>query len=382
MLSLRVAARFLRKSRLQSLLIVLGIAVGIAVQVFVGSLIVSLQQTLLDQTIGSSPQVTVSGREGQPIDYTAALDEKMRADGRVKTVVPVRTLSGIYRGKSATAPLNVVGGALDQLDTIYDVSPRMVIGEARLAAGDVLVGREFADANGVQPGDTVVLVVPDGRALRLVVSGVFDLGSAVANERMAFVASETAADALHLGPQEYTAVQEQLDDPFTSQQVADRLRADPSFAALNVTEWQDQNQDLLNALKAQSSSSYMIQTFVLIAVALGIASTLAISAVQKTRQIGILKAMGMGNARAGLVFVWQAVTLGVVGAGLGVVMGLGMIALFNAARGQSQGSFPITAQAGFIAISFAVGVAVALLSAIVPSRRTSRVDPIEVIQSA
>jgi lipoprotein-releasing system permease protein len=122
----------------------------------------------------------------------------------------------------------------------------------------------------------------------------------------------------------------------------------------------------------------MIQFFVLVAVALGIASTLAISAVQKTRQIGILKAMGMEDGRAGRVFLWQAAILGLAGAAVGIGAGVGLIWLFNATG--ADASFPIRPQLGFTAVSFAVGILVALASAIVPWRRTSKLDPIEVIQ--
>jgi lipoprotein-releasing system permease protein len=124
----------------------------------------------------------------------------------------------------------------------------------------------------------------------------------------------------------------------------------------------------------------MIQFFVIIAVTLGIASTLAISAVQKTRQIGILKALGMSNGRTGRVFLFQAGTLGVLGTALGIGAGVGLITLFTAATAGSSSSFPITAQPAFLALSAVIGVGIALLSAIIPYRRTSRLDPIEVIQ--
>jgi lipoprotein-releasing system permease protein len=167
---------------------------------------------------------------------------------------------------------------------------------------------------------------------------------------------------------------------FSSVQVADSLAAEPAFSGLQVTEWQEQNADLLSALRSQSSSSYMIQFFVLVAVALGIASTLAISAVQKTRQIGILKAMGMKDRQSGRIFLWQALILGVSGAGVGVAAGLGLIALFTFLGRNSDALFPITPQAGFVVISFVVGVLVAVVSSYIPSRRTSKLDPIEVIQ--
>ena len=121
----------------------------------------------------------------------------------------------------------------------------------------------------------------------------------------------------------------------------------------------------------------MIQAFVLIAVALGIASTLAISAVQKTRQIGILKAIGMGDGAAGRIFLWQAALLGVAGTLGGIALGFGLIALF----GVVPVPFSISPEPTFIALSAVIGITVALLSSVIPARSTSRLDPIEVIQN-
>ncbi len=159
--------------------------------------------------------------------------------------------------------------------------------------------------------------------------------------------------------------------PFDSATVAADWRQ--KLPNLRVVEWQAQNKDLLTALQSQGSSSYMIQAFVLIAVALGIASTLAISAVQKTRQIGILKAMGMSDAESGRIFLWQAALLGIGGTTAGLALGFFLLWGFSFAGA----SFSITPKAGFIAFSASVGVAVALLSSIIPIRKTSALDPIE-----
>jgi lipoprotein-releasing system permease protein len=380
-LSLSIAARFLRKSPVQSILIALGIAVGIGVQVFLGSLITSLQTSLVDQTIGSSPQVVVQARQdGQPVTYTPQVEQAMKAQSEVTTVVPVRTYSGIFRSGTKNAPLQFTGGALDQLDTIYDISGRLVAGKASLAAGEVIVGKDFADKFSLKPGDQATFVLPSGNPAKLTVSGVFDFGSAAANSATAFVNGGDAATVLGLSSDQYSAVDAQVKDVFSSKQVATDLSAAPALNGLKVTEWQAQNADLLSALKSQSSSSYMIQFFVLVAVALGIASTLAISAVQKTRQIGILKAMGMRDRQSGRIFLWQALILGVSGAAIGVAGGLGLIALFTFLGRNSTALFPITPQVGFVVISFVVGVLVAVLSSLIPSRRTKKLDPIEVIQ--
>ncbi len=381
MLSLRIATRFLRKSPVQSILIAAGIAVGIGVQVFLGSLITSLQASLVDQTIGNSPQVVVTaGEDGAAVAYTPQLQRALEAQSEITTVVPTRTYSAIFRKGSESAPLQFTGGALDQLDTIYDLSGRLIAGEASLGAGRVMVGKDFADTFGLKPGDTASFVLPSGDPAELSVSGVFDFGSAAANSATAFVSGEEAATVLGLAVDEYSAVDAQVSDVFSSEQVATDLRGQPALEGLTVTEWQAENADLLSALQSQSSSSYMIQFFVLVAVALGIASTLAISAVQKTRQIGILKAMGMEDRQSGRIFLWQALILGVSGAAVGVAAGLGLIAVFTFLGRDSDSLFPITPQVGFVVISFVVGVLVAVVSSFIPSRRTSKLDPIEVIQ--
>jgi len=226
----------------------------------------------------------------------------------------------------------------------------------------------------------VRLVLADGTGVEALLEGVFDLGAQAANEQFVFSGSELAGAALNRPADQVSAVELQIDDVFASPQVAADLAT--AFPGLTISEWQTKNADLLTALQSQSTSSYMIQVFVIIAVMLGIASTLAISAVQKTRQIGILKALGMSDTRTGLVFLYQAGILGVIGTALGIAASLGLIAVFSlVAKSGGSGLFPIEPKLGFILVSAGIGIALALISAVIPYRRTARLDPIQVIQS-
>jgi lipoprotein-releasing system permease protein len=375
MLPFRIALRFLKTSPVQSALIMAGIAVGIATQVFVGSLITSLQADLVDTTVGSSSHITLLPLKGEK-----TLDERLattviKSEPLVHTAVAVRTLPGIYSDGADSVPLTLKGADFTGLDIIYGLSDRLTEGAPGLDADEAIIGVGFAEDYGVGAGDTLELLLPDGRTGALTVRAVFDLGAAAANDRLAFVDPGFAGDALGLGAREYTSIETQLIDVFTSTEVAARL-ADEVDAT--VVDWQTENKELLSGLQAQSSSSYMIQVFILIAVALGIASTLAISAVQKTRQIGILKAMGLDDRRAGAIFLWQAALLGAGGVIGGVALGFLLLWGFSLA----PVPFSISPEPTFIAISAAIGMIVALLSSIIPARRTSRVDPIEVIQGA
>jgi lipoprotein-releasing system permease protein len=371
MLALSIAARFLRSSSGQTSLIIAGIGVGIAVQIFVGSLITSLQDDLVESTVGSSPHITLVGVDDQPIPATGAEDAMDQPE--VTTAIPVRRMSALYV-EGDSLPLSVTGGDAVDVDSIYGLSERIVDGRYSLDDGEILVGIGFAETAGVEPGDSLSLVLPDGGSGEYTVAGVFDLGAAAANDRQAFLYAGSVADALGLGEDEFSAIEIQVDDVFASTEVAGRLAAD----GIEVIDWQTENEELLSGLAAQSGSSIMIQAFVLVAVALGIASTLAINAVQKTRQIGILKAMGMTDAASGRIFMLQALILGVAGVALGVVFGYVLIWGFSFA----PVDFEVRPSPGLILISVAVGIAVALASSIIPSRSTSRLDPIEVIQSA
>jgi len=376
-LSLSIAARFLRKSPVQSILIAAGIAVGIGVQVFLGSLIIGLQESLVDQTIGSSSQVTVQAKQqGASVDYTAQVKDTIASQSQITTQVPVRQFSAILRQGSDTVPLQLTGGELAQLDTIYDISGKTVAGTAALSGSDIVLGQDLADKYGLKPGQTITLVQPDGKTLDEQISALVDFGSAQANLSLGFTSAAVAKQVLGYTDQQYSEIQTQVSNVFDSVQVADGLQAEPAMQDLKVTEWQAENADLLQALQSQSTSSYTIQFFVLVAVALGIASTLAISAVQKTRQIGILKAMGMRDRQTGRIFLWQAAILGLVGSGVGVALGVALITLFSL----SGASFSFSPKPSFTVISFVVGVLVALASSLIPSRRTTKLDPIEVIQ--
>ena len=379
-LPLRIAWRFLRTSPAQSVLILLGIAVGIAVQVFVGSLIISLQASLINTTIGSSPHITIAApKDGDPVTYSDLIKQTVRSTPGVSAVVPVRSISALYANNTDRVPLSITGGDLAALNQIYRLRLRTVEGDPTLKTGQIVIGLELARKYGLVPGDRMSITTGGGTQVSLVISGIVDLGSSATNLRSAFTGGDLPRSELGYRADQYSAVQVQLTDPFQSKVIAPDWRA--RLGGVKVTDWQVENKALLTALSSQSASSYMIQVFVLVAVALGIASTLAISAVQKTKQIGILKALGMADADTATIFVWQSAILGVVGTALGVGLGFLLIAGFTLGTSKSGGGFPIVPQIGFVSISAGIGMLVALLSSIIPTRKTARLDPIEVIQN-
>ena len=125
-------------------------------------------------------------------------------------------------------------------------------------------------------------------------------------------------------------------------------------------------------------SSYFIQSFVLISVIIGIDSVLAISVVQKKRQIGILKAMGLNNKSASLIFIYQGLLLGIGGAIGGIAMGIFL--LWGFTQASASDFIVINYDPVFILISALIIVSSSILAALSPALKSLKLDPIDIIR--
>ncbi|MFH0993236.1 MAG: FtsX-like permease family protein, partial [bacterium] len=175
----------------------------------------------------------------------------------------------------------------------------------------------------------------------------------------------------------------QVTDVFASDVSALALAALINDDAIAVVDWKSLNEELLSGLNGQSASSIMIQVFVTLSVILGIASVLAITVLQKSRQIGILKAMGIKDGQASLIFLFEGMILGVFGALVGVGLGLGLAVSFTTFALNADGSpvVPLFIDPGFIALSALIAFSSASLASLIPAKRSTRISIIEVIKN-
>jgi lipoprotein-releasing system permease protein len=383
-LSLRIAWRFLKSSPVQTSLILLGIAVGISVQVFIGSLIGGLQNDLIDTAVGSSSQITATpATRGELISDWEPLLAGLSGISGITEVSPTADAPGFlgFEDREDTFPVTVRGFDFTAAEGIYGFGESLISGTLPGASNQILVGQKLAEEAGIAPGDTVLVLTPTGQPKEVQVSGVFDLGNASLNERWLAAGIPLVQDIFGLGTG-ITSIEMQVSDVFA----ADTLAAEAAKIlpdSLDVTNWKVENEALLSGLRGQSISSYMIQLFVVVSVLLGIASVLAVSVIQKSKQIGILKAMGIKDKDASLVFLFQGLMLGILGSGLGILLGIGLGWSFTKFALNPDGT-PVVAlliDPGFIALSGLLGVVASVIAALLPGIRSSRLNPIEVIRN-
>jgi lipoprotein-releasing system permease protein len=382
--SFRIATRFLRASRNQTILIVIGIAVLISVQVFVGALISSLQSNLVESTVGNSPQVTVlSARDNVTIDNWTTMVTQIQAIGGVKSVAVSASGNAFLTNGTKVAPVLVRGFDFAQADAIYHVLPTVYQGAAPQSTTQVLVGKELSQDLNLHVGENVTIITAFGSHTNLTISGLFDLGVASLNEGWILTPLATA-QSIFLYGNRVTSIEATLTDIFQARSVATTITQTLSNPNVKVQNWMDQNAQLLSGLQAQSLSSNMIQAFILVSVVIAIASILSITVVQKSRQIGILKAMGIKDRAASLVFLYEGMLLGIGGALLGLLLGVGLLTSFTTFAKGSNGAaiISISLDPVFLLESFLIAFLSAAVAGVLPARKSSRLSPIDVIRGS
>jgi len=382
-LAFSIAKRFLLSSKGQTALILIGIVIGVSVQIFIGSLITGLQSSLVDTTIGNSSQVTieVSGTENY-FDQDESLIDELEQDDRLSVVSESFDGSGfIVLDEDETYTVLMRGFQFDQANQIYDLENSLIEGEMPSGDYEIIVGKNLAEDLELTLNDSISFLTANLNEEELEIVGIFDLG--VANINETWVVNRLSSAQMLFGEEnQLSAIEMQIEDVFEADLIAEDIDGSLSDDLL-ITNWKEQNEQLLSGLTGQSISSYMIQVFVLLAVLLGIASVLAISVVQKSKQLGILKAMGIKDRTASLIFLFQGFMLGVVGSLIGVGLGIGLSYAFSVFVKNPDGTalVPFLLDTQFIVLSFVIAVIATTVAAVIPAKNSSKLNPIEVIKN-
>lgn len=381
-LAFSIAWRFLTSAKRQTLIIILGISVGVSVQVFIGSLISGLQNSLVDTTIGSSSHITVVKEDASLILDYESISATINDQSDLFTVVsPVLDLPGIVEKDTVKKEVLYRGFDFARANLIYQFQDKLVEGELPQSLDEIALGIELMDDLDLSVGDDITMEIL-GEFRTLTVVGSFDLSVAQLNRSWGVGTLSTLQDIA--GETGVSSIETQISQTFEAETLALSLDQILESDGLKTRNWMVENESLLSGLQGQSISSLMIQIFVIISVVLGISSTLAITVMQKSRQIGIMKAMGIKDRDASFVFLSEGFILGIFGAIGGVLLGLGLSYAFTTFALNSDGTpvVPLFINPGFIALSGGIALVASTLASLTPAIKSSKLTVIEVIRNA
>ncbi len=394
-----VARRYLTARRKQAFISVitsisiLGIMIGVAALVIAIALITGFQEDVQSKILGATSHIMVSDVSSQGLkDYQAAA-AKIRAEKGVVSVTPV-----VYDQVLISGAMKTKGALLKGVD--FDSEKEGSPWLRRLEAGRIpggggpreglLLGRQLAFDIGVDVGDIVDVVTASStlsplglmpKRKRFVVSGIFNTGLYEFDVSTALVSLATAQKIFALEGR-VSFLQVKLKNIFDADAVAARIRAELP-PTVYTTTWMELNKNLFSALKLEKNIMFLTITLIVIVAALNIIATLILMVMEKTRDIGILMAMGAGAPSIRKVFFYQGAIIGVVGTALGVLLGLLWCWLANTFEliripvDIYQISFvPFRLKPVDLVAIVGVTLAISFVSTLFPARRASKVDPV------
>ena len=396
------AIRFLKEGRMQTSFIIVGVSIGVAVIVFMSAMLAGLQANFIKRVLTSQSHISLIPRQEvsrplrrgkgvvelaivqvpsqriRSVDQWQKIRLQLHAMQEVVSVSPVMSGSALAVRGAASRAITVFGIEPETYFDIVRLPDNIVTGQPRLTSDDIVIGIELAKDLGVSIGDKLVISAAGGRRNTLTVTGLVDLGNKGVNQRNTYVALRTAQTLLDLVGG-VTSLEVTVQDVYAAETIAQRIETANDVEA---DSWIRTNVQFFTAVNAQQISNTAIRIFVGLSVALGIASVLIVSVVQRSRDIGILRAMGSSRGQILRVFLIQGGLVGFVGALIGSALGAGALIFWHSWLRQADGSelFPLILEAPLFAGTTLLATVVGVAAAMTPAIRASHLDPVVAIR--
>ncbi len=343
-----LALRYLQPKRtfvsIITLISVLGVALGVAVLIIVISVMSGFDHDLREKILGFNAHITIT-QAGNSLAKYSALAGVVSRSKNVKGVSPF-VLGPIMvktEGPTNVAPLvdapMLRGVDPDTEGNVSQLPKQVVEGEFSLSGHGIVVGSGLAEGLHLRVGDHLSILsmgefqrlmkthnqsgdvqsMPDDYEVR----GIFNTGYFEYDSRVIVISLENAQDLYDLGDNVH-GLFVMLDDPYNAPAVKKQM--EKAFGtSYVVSTWMDQNSGILNALVVEKNVMFYLLFFIVLVAALCILSAQVTFVVQKTREIGMLKALGASNLQVSAIFLAQSAVIGVIGVAVGY--GLGMLAI-------------------------------------------------------
>lgn len=401
MFELMVGLRYLHSRRQGSLASVvalvamLGVVLGVAALIIVISVMNGFERDLEQKILGTNAHIRVynfARHTGLP--RAELLRQRLEKVPGVLAAAPVIDGEVLLKGHD-----QVMGVKLRGIDPVLEsrvteLGNYLTRGQfAFPEENGIILGEELALFLGVNPGDEVLIVSPTmmltplGMSPRTVtarVVGCFRSGMYEYDCIMALVPLPLAGKLFGTGP-EPTAIELKVADTLRAESLARQIKEELRFA-LVVKSWQEINRSLFSAIQLEKVTMFVILTLIIFVAAFNVAGSLIMMVIEKTKDIGILKALGASSRSVMKIFFLEGLIIGLGGILLGGLVG-GLVCWFLAAYGLPLPSdvyyidnLPVDTRAPDVALIILGTLFLTLLAAVYPAWRAARLDPVAAIR--
>lgn len=339
---LMIGLRYLKAKRKSTFISIItfistaGVTLGVMALIVVLAVMTGFERDLKEKILGANAHIVVI-RSGAPMENYHQLMEQMKQLPGVQAATPF-----IYNQVMLSTGRNVSGVVMRGIDTATDkqvtrLSGAVVKGSMEqldapagsTADPGIMIGRELARHLNLSLGDRVNVVSPMGTITPLGmmpklkpfhVAGIFHTGMFEYDSTLAYVSLSQAQQFFNLGDT-VTGIQLKVADLYATPELTSRINKEFG-PELYARDWMQMNKNILFALKTEKVVMFIILTLIVLVAAFGIASTLFMVVMEKTRDIAILKTMGARSGSIMKIFVLEGLIIGVTGTILGLLSGL------------------------------------------------------------
>ena len=416
---LLLALRYLRPKRtfvsIITLISVIGVMLGVAVLIIVISVMSGFDHDLKEKVFGFQSHLMISGADDAPLKNYAAIETIVSSNKNVIGVSPiivgpelVEHIVGTNQQKLMAAPY--LRGVDPQTEGSVSILPRSIVaGTFDLSGRGVVIGSGFAEAQRLQVGDTLSILpmrqikkmvntagkpnaevgIPDDYEVR----GIFDVGFEDYNQSIIVTSLENAQDLYDLDDSVHGLLVK-LTDPMLADVVRDQLL--PVLGDnVKIRTWFEQSSMLQSVLVEKNMMLYIL-FFIVIVAAFGITCTLITFIMMKTREIGVMKALGATSRQVMTVFLLQSLVVSIAGVACGLTLGLTAVHYRNEflllmrkltglelfpADIYHFYQLPALVMPGDIAVICGGSLIICLVAALLPAWHASRLNPVEALRN-
>jgi len=382
-----IAIRQIRARKFQTLLSVGAIALAVMVLTVSQALMVGFTGELYNTTVNKLPHVSVSPQEGEDYIYLyrTIIEETSKIKG-VTAVSPFLTGKASFRFKTNSRNAELKGVIPLQENKISSIESDMVEGyfrELELSRNTVVIGSKLADKLEVSLVDSVDVSFPNSNPLSLRVVGIFHTGSPL-DESFTYTSLDTAQEFYNV-PDVINGISVRLDNFNRDREVAAEIKK----TGYKAKGWTETNPAILRTIAVESTSNNVVLGLIVVIASFGVVSTLNLSVIGATSQIGMLRAMGATVSSIRTIFILQSGILGMLGALVGTLTGIAISLAIGqyelpAASSELYGgitTIPIVVRAGDILVIIIAVFLLNLIAGIYPAQQAAKLDPVKAISS-
>ena len=387
MIEFFIAKKQMLERKKQSILSIVGVFIGITVLIVSLGVSNGLDKNMINSILSLTSHINVYSPENIP-NYEELVKNIEEVKG-VKGAVPTIETQGIIKyeghGEPYVAGVKVVGYDLDKAIKVMKLDDYIIDGKIDVEdKKSILIGKELAASMGAMVGDKVKLITSEETDLEMTVSGIFQSGFYEYDLNMVLIPLQTA-QYITYSDETVGRLSVRLDNPYDAQEliydVARKLPTD-----LYIGTWGEQNKALLSALTLEKT--IMLVVFSLIAIVAGFLIWITLNTLvrEKTKDIGIMRAMGFSKKNIMLIFLIQGIILGIIGIILGIIVSLILLyyiknyAVDLVSNIYYLKDIPIEISLKEIAIIVGANFIVILISSIFPAYRAAKLENVEALR--